>query len=88
MTDESSLIEFPCDFTLKIVGVNSTDFIPQVSAVILQHFPQTAESNISNKMSQQSNYVAISAIVHALDKPSLDSLYSELTKLPGIKMVL
>lgn len=88
MTDESSLIEFPCDFTLKIIGVNSAEFISGVTAVILKHYPNTLETSIVCKDSQQSNYTAITATIHALDKPSLDALYQELTKLPGIKMVL
>lgn len=88
MTDKTSLIEFPCDFTLKIVGVNTPDFISSVTVVVLKHYPDTVASNISNKMSQQNNYIAITAIVHAHDKPTLDALYGDLTKLPGIKMVL
>lgn len=88
MNDKSSLIEFPCDFTLKIIGTNTRGFISQVTMAVLKHYPDTVTSNIVCKESQQNNYTAVTAIVHAQDKPSLDALYNELTKLPGIKMVL
>lgn len=88
MNENPSLIEFPCDFTLKIIGTNTGEFISQVTMVILKHYPDTVPSNITCKESQQNNYTAVTAIVHAQDKPSLDALYNELTKLHGIKMVL
>ena len=89
MSEEfQSLLQFPCDFSLKIIGVKSDIFLADVTAVILRHYPETSFANIVCKNSQQGNYIAITATVHAQDKPTLDALYSELTGLPQIKMVL
>jgi uncharacterized protein len=88
MTDKSTLIEFPCDFTLKIIGVSSDDFIERITTIVRKHFPETLAINIIPKHSEKGNYTAISATVYTHDKPSLDALYSDLTQLPDIKMVL
>lgn len=88
MTDKSTLIEFPCDFTLKIIGVSSDDFVERITAIVLKHFPETLGGNIVSKQSEKGNYTAMSATVYTHDKPSLDALYRDLTQLPDIKMVL
>jgi uncharacterized protein len=86
--DKSTLIEFPCDFTLKIIGVTSDNFISDITAIVLKHYPDTKLCNIAHKNSGQGNFTAITAIVYTRDQVSLDALYTELTQYPGIKMVL
>jgi len=88
MTDKSSLMEFPCNFPIKIIGVQTDSFINEASAVVLKHFPDTKSEHITNKLSENGTYTAITATVLAHNQKSLDALYSELTLLPGIKMVL
>lgn len=88
MTDNPSLMEFPCDFPIKIIGKNSAAFVTDVINITRKHFPDTADNAIRSQPSQQSNYIAISVTVHALDQATLDALYLELTQHPDIKMVL
>lgn len=86
MTD--TLLTFPCDFPIKIIGSHTADFVDSITAIILKHYPNTPLDLITHKQSGHGNYTAISVTVHALDQPSLDALYQELSKFPGIKMVL
>lgn len=88
MTNDQSLMEFPCDFLIKIIGKNSSEFARDITSIIHSHFPKTPADLIQGKPSQQGNYLAISATIHALDQISIDALYLELTKHPDIKMVL
>lgn len=88
MTDTPTLIEFPCDFSIKIIGLTSAHFIDDVTAIVQKHYPNTDTANIVHKNSDKGNYTAITATVLAHDKPSLDALYHELTQYPGMKMVL
>ena len=83
-----SLMEFPCDFPVKIIGIASENFLLDVTRTILKHYPQTEASAINHKPSNQNNYLAITATIYAQDQRSLDALYQELTSMPGIKMVL
>jgi len=88
MDENTTLMEFPCDFQIKIIGVHTPLFESEITAIVRKHFPATADSAINSKPSQKGNYLAISVTVHALDQKSLDALYMELTKHPDIKMVL
>ena len=88
MATKSISIEFPCDFPLKIIGVASSNFISDITEIILKHYPNTSSAKITSKRSKQSNYIAITVILHVFDQESLDALYHELTQYPGIKMVL
>ncbi|WP_419418645.1 YbeD family protein [Legionella sp. D16C41] len=87
MTDKS-IIEFPCDFPIKIIGVNSLHFQEEITAIILKHFPNTDNAKIISKASENGNYLAITATVYPTCQQELDALYQELTQYPGIKMVL
>lgn len=86
--DATTLINFPCDFPLKIIGSNSIDIVPSITNIILKHYPQTPLANIAHTESARNNYISITATVHAYDQITLDALYLELTQFPGIKMVL
>ncbi|WED44333.1 YbeD family protein [Legionella cardiaca] len=88
MTEKTSLIEFPCDFPVKIIGKNSPDFLKEILAIILKHFPETPEESINCQESQQGNYLAITAVLYVHGQITLDALYIELTQHPDIKMVL
>jgi putative lipoic acid-binding regulatory protein len=88
MNKNVSLIEFPCEFTIKIIGNNANSFEQDIRAIIFKHFANGKEIKISCKTSDKNNYIAISATVHAKSKEQLDAVYMELTKHPDAKMVL
>ncbi|STX42399.1 MULTISPECIES: YbeD family protein [Legionella] len=88
MNDKKSMIEFPCDFPLKIVGKKTANFATDIIEIIHKHFPETPDKAIRHQESQHGNYLAITAVVHAQDQVTLDALYRDLTKHPDIKMVL
>ncbi|WP_332247962.1 YbeD family protein [Legionella tunisiensis] len=59
-----------------------------MTEIIHKHFPETPDKAIRHQESQHGNYLSITAVVHAKDQLTLDSLYRDLTKHPDIKMVL
>ena len=87
MTKET-LLEFPCDFPLKIIGKNGPTFLPDILAIIRMHYPLTDDSAIKHQLSEQGNYQSITAIIHVLDQSGLDALYQDLLRHPDIQMVL
>ncbi len=88
MTEKTSLIEFPCDFQIKIIGTKSPAFFDEIIAIARKHNANFNESLTTSQDSAKGNYQAITITVHALDQATLDDLYRELTKHPDIKMVL
>jgi len=90
MTLESneSLIKFPCDFTLKIVGRTAGSFEKTAIDIVREYFPALKDSAIQKKASKESQYMSLSVTVHANSKPELDALYVALTSAPEVLMVL
>ena len=88
MTEETTLIEFPCDFSVKIMGKNSATFLDDIRDVALKHFPSIEQEKITFNLSESSNYIAITVTVFAENKKMLDAFYEDLVKHPDIQMVL
>ena len=89
MTDTTnSLMEFPCQFPIKIIGKNSANFAIDIGNIARKHYPDLKDCDIRIQPSQNDNYLAVTVTVLAHNQASLDALYLELTKHPDIKMVL
>jgi putative lipoic acid-binding regulatory protein len=88
MKNNTTLMEFPCDFNIKIIGTNSDTFASDVLNIACKHFPETKDTSIRSQPSQQGNFLSITLTVYVPNQAALDSLYIELTGHPDIKMVL
>jgi hypothetical protein len=87
MTKET-LLEFPCDFPLKIMGANEVDFAQAIAAVVLRHAPDFNAATMEIRASKGGNYLSLTCIVRAVSQAQLDALYRELTAHPTVKVVL
>ena len=85
---KTSLIEFPCHFPVKIMGINSPTFLEEIREITLKHFPNIEQEKITHKMSKGNNYLAITVTVYAENQEMLDGFYRAITQHPEIKMVL
>ena len=88
MTQESTLLEFPCHFPIKIIGQNAQTMQDEITNIILKYFPDTPADKIKSTPSAKGNFISITASLYVLDKLTLDNLYKEVSKHPQIKMVL
>ena len=85
---KDTLMTFPCDFPLKIIGKNTPSFLTDMKAILRMYYPLTPESAITHQLSTQGNYQSITAILYVLDQANLDALYHDLSRHPDIHMVL
>ena len=83
-----TLLEFPCDFTIKIIAQNIEGIEKKITETVFLYFPETRAEDISTKLSKRDQYISFSVKLHAKDKPSLDTLYENLNKIPEVKMAL
>jgi putative lipoic acid-binding regulatory protein len=88
MINETSLLEFPCDFQIKIIGKNHPLFLSEILSLAKKHYPYLDTNQLKTNPSQNGNYIALTLSVHALDKQTLDALYIDLSNHPDAKMVL
>ena len=84
----SSLLEYPCEFPLKIFGLQQTGFAHAVLEVVIRHDPEFLASSIETRTSKNARYVSLTCTVHATSREQLDALYQELCDHPLVVMVL
>jgi len=83
------LIQFPCNFDIKIMGVNQPQLITEVKETILKHAPDfNHEKDLKYKLSRAGNYLSITATVNAQSKPQLDAIYLALNTNPLVRITL
>lgn len=85
---EQSLIEYPCDFPIKVMGANVDGFVTAVTHVARQFDPGFDASTVEIRPSKGGNYLGVTITVRATSRPQLDELYRTLTTHPMVKMVL
>ena len=85
---EETLIEFPCDFPIKIMGETRDDFTDTIIAVVLELVPEFDVSQVELRGSSGGRYISLTCIVPVTSKPQLDDLYRALTAHPMVSVVL
>ena len=85
---EDTLLEFPCDFPIKIIGASHEGYAQAVLEVVLRHVPDFNAASMEMRPSGKGNYLSLTCTVRVNSKPQLDDLYHELTAHPLVKIVL
>ena len=88
MADSDTLLEFPCDFPLKIMGATRDDFAQVIVAVVLKHAPDFDPAGVTMRPSKAGNYLSVTVTINARSREQLDALYTELSGHPMVMMVL
>lgn len=83
-----SLLQFPCDFPLKVMGAATEGFAQAVAAVVVTHAPDFDAATMAMRPSSGGNYLALTCTVRATSQAQLDALYRELSSHPMVKVVL
>ena len=87
-SSQETLLEFPCDFPLKIMGKAEDTLAQVILEIVTRHAPGFDGATMEMRASSGGNYVSLTCTVVATSKPQLDALYMELTSHPLVKVVL
>jgi putative lipoic acid-binding regulatory protein len=85
---KDTLLEFPCEFPLKIMGKADDSLAQVVLDIVTVHAPDFDGATMEMRASSGGNYVSLTCTVTATSKPQLDALYTDLSGHPMIKVVL
>ncbi len=83
-----TLIEYPCDFPIKVFGQAQAGFAQAVMEVALRHDPGFNPATMQMRSSRQARYISLTCTVRAISRAQLDALYQELCDHPQVVMVL
>lgn len=86
--DEDSLMTFPCDFAVKVMGENSNDYANTVLSVCQKHVKGVTGQSLHTRPSRNGKYIAVTVQLVATSRRQLDDLYIELNNNQQTKMAL
>lgn len=86
--EQESLIEYPCDFPIKVMGKQDPTLAQTLADVVRTHDPQFDPSSVEMRMSSKGNYVGLTFTVRATSREQLDALYKALHSHPLVSVVL
>jgi len=86
--DEPSLIEYPVDFPIKVMGRNEPGFGDAVVAIVRHHAPDFDPSAVEMRPSKKNTYLSLTVTIRAVSREQLDALYLQLNEHPMVVMVL
>ena len=82
------LLEFPCEFPLKVMGRAVDEFEMTVHEIVSRHIEGLDASDFASRLSSGGKYVSVTVVFEARSRAQLDALYLELTAHEKILMVL
>lgn len=89
MVDENRpLLEFPTDYPIKIVGRPSDEFRARVHAVMLRHAPDLDTDQVSERLSENGNFLSISYMIVAQSREQVVALATDLKGIEGVLMII
>ncbi len=85
---DQSLIEYPSDFPIKVMGPTHEAFAVTIVDVVLEHDPTFHAGRMEVRPSAKGNYTGLTVTVRATSRTQLDDLYRALSGHPMVKIVM
>lgn len=88
MSQQDTVMEFPCDFPIKAMGLANGQFEARVVALVRKHAPDLGEGAVRTVDSKGGKYLSVTVTVRATSREQLDNIYRELTACEQVLMAL
>ena len=86
--DKESLLEFPCEFPIKMMGRDNSDFHAAARSLVEQHAGPVSETAIRTAPSRNGRFVSITITITAESQQQLDAIYMDLSANEDILVAL
>ena len=88
LEEGETLLEFPCNFHIKAMGLSCDSFEIAVIEIINRHVEDLPEGALTMKPSKNGKYTAITITITAHSKQQLDNIYFDLTACEHVSVAL
>ena len=86
--ENGSVIEFPCKFPIKAMGLAIHNLDQVVYSIVRKHVPEINKDSLSKRPSSNGKYISVTVTVDAYNRRQLDAIYHDLTAHEHIIMAL
>lgn len=87
-SEKQSLIEFPCDFPIKVMGKNVPEFSQVICDLLLSLSPGFDAAGVDMRPSSKGNYLSLTCKVPVNNQDELDNIYRALSGHELVSVVL
>jgi hypothetical protein len=85
---DATLLEFPTDFPIKVMGRHDSDLRALTQAIIERHTGPLPDLSVRTRTSGDGNFLALTYLIRASSREQLDDIYRELTACKSVLMAL
>jgi len=86
--NDETLLKFPTDFPVKIMGEQRDGFVQAMIELVQRHAPDFKTETMEMRASSGGKYLSLTCTIRATSKAQLDDLYQEITAHPWVSMAL
>lgn len=79
MSEPDDLFRFPAEFPIKVMGRDSESFRTLTLAIVERHAGPLPPARISERMSREGRFLALTYTIRAESRAQLDAIYQDLT---------
>jgi uncharacterized protein len=88
MPEKPELLQFPCSYSLKVMGRNTNHFHAVVSSIIERHVAEENGVTYQSRSSSGGKYISVTATFSAQSQEQLAAIYQDLKKHELVLMAL
>jgi putative lipoic acid-binding regulatory protein len=87
MVDLEQLMEFPCSYTIKVLGLANDEFTVLVQEVVARHAPESVgEPDV--RASSKGRFVSVNLTFLVVEARQLYAIHEELNQSSLVRMIL
>jgi putative lipoic acid-binding regulatory protein len=88
VVNRQELLEFPTDYPIKVVGRPSDEFRARVHAIMVRHVPTLDPDRVSERLSENGNFLSISYMIRAESREQVIALATDLKGCDGVLITI
>jgi uncharacterized protein len=85
---QTQLLQYPTDYPIKVVGRPSDEFRARVHAMMLRHAPNLDPDRVSERLSENGNFLSISYMIVAESNEQVIALVNDLKATEGVLTII
>ncbi|PLY16253.1 MAG: DUF493 domain-containing protein [Sedimenticola sp.] len=86
--EQESPLTFPCQISVKAMGLAAPDFDTLVVEIVRQHVPNLGEGSVKSRPSKGGKYISVTVTFEAVSRVQLDAIYYAFTAHERVLMSL
>ncbi len=87
MSNET-VMEFPCEFPIKMMGKDTPEFIATARALVEKHAGPLGDEAVQTAQSRHGRFVSVTVTISAKSQEQLDSIYRDVSAHDDVLMAL